>query len=294
MEVLAMKSRFFLLIFIVLTSIMVLGFVNIVIAGMRKPLPNAGWHSPEGSRYSEWQPGNIEFDNRFFLQDVIDAYGWQARDVDEIKDLLPPLYYMILKDPEAWGPRRINVTAYIEPFGPLWEKYKMVTEKFRGEASIDDDGWIKNYTAGCPFPDPKTGHELLWNFKKRFGEDDRILRAVTIMTNRRGEVRYAISIGTLMIFDGRLTQGENYKFEQNTNNYSRVDLFTNADPYLKGTLSFIAQYNDVHQKDTFWVYVPCMRRTRHLSAEQRADRFPGGQDLMWENWDTFNHRFSRI
>jgi hypothetical protein len=265
------------------------GFMDNAFAKKREPIPGAGWPYPWKDTYAEWKPGNIKFDEKLFDQDVIESYGWEAKSVDEIKDLIPQSLYVIMKNPDLWGPRRINVTAYIPDSGHLWEKYKQATEKFKGTVKIDDKNWIRNYQAGCPFPDPKSGIELLWNFKKRFGEDDRILGAVTIITNKRGQVRYQTSDGNLMFMDGRLTQGDKHLYKPNPNNYSRMDVYANAHPYeMQGTLSFIAQYDNPDKQDTFWLYLPALRRVRRLSAAQRTDRLPGGQDIMWENFDTFN------
>ena len=262
--------------------------VGVATADMRKPIQGAGWHFPTGTQYSEWKTGNISFDENLFNQNVIDSFGWEAKDVDLIRDIIPPFYYVILKNPDVWGPRRINVTAYIKPTGPLWEKFIAATKKFKDSARIDEHGWIQNYTAGCPFPNPKTGHELIWNFKKRFGEDDRVLHAVTVITNRYGEVRHEISIGALMFFDGRLTDGDHYKYNPNEKRYSRIDFFTNADPDLKGILSVTAQFDDFEKEDTFWWYLPATRRIHNMRPIKRTDRFSGEQDLMWENLDTFN------
>jgi hypothetical protein len=260
-----------------------------VTAGQRVPMKEAGWAYPWKDSYATWGPGNQEFDPTLFEQEVIGSYGWQAKNPDEIKDLLPPSMYTILKNPDAWGPRRVNVTEYRPPSGYLWDLFVKATEKFKGQPSIDESGWIRNYTAGCPFPEPKNGLELLWNFKKRFSPDDRILSVVTIITNRKGQVRYQTSDGNLMFFDGRLTDGDNHLYTPNPHKYTRIDIYANAHPYeMQGTLSFISQFDDPNKLDKFWLYLPAMRRVRHLSAAQRTDRLPGGQDLMWENFDTFN------
>lgn len=267
----------------------ILGFMGDAFAGKRTPIENAGWPYPWKDTYATWTPGNQEFDESLFDQDIIESYGWQAKNVDEIKDLIPISLYKIMKDPESWGPRRINVTKLRPASGPLWDLYVKATEKFKGQARIDEKGWIRNYTAGCPFPNPQNGLELLWNFKKRFGEDDRILSTVTIITNRKGQVRYQTSDGNLMFFDGRLGDGDNHLYEPNPHNYHRIDIYANAHPYeMQGTLSFISQFDDPDKLDKFWLYLPAMRRVRHLSAAQRTDRLPGGQDIMWENFDTFN------
>lgn len=255
----------------------------------RKPLEGAGWHWPYRDNFSEWKTGNVEFDEKLFDQDVIEAYGWEAKSVEEIKDQIPPFLYIIMKNPEEWGPRRINLTAKVPKAGPLWEKYKAATEKFKGQAKLDENGWCRNYQAGTPFPDPKNGLELFWNYKKRFSEDDRVFPAVTIITNKKGQVRYQSVSGNLIFFDGRLTDGDNHLYTPNPNHYSRADVYASMAPYeMQGTLSFIGQYDDPGKVDSFWLYLPALRRVRRLSAAQRTDRLPGGQDLMWENFDTFN------
>ena len=266
-----------------------LGFVSLGNAEMREPMEGAGWHYPWKDTYSEWKPGNMKFDEKLFDQDVTAAYGWEAEDVDKIKDLIPPSLYTIMKSPDAWGPRRINVTAYMENGGSLWKRFVKATEQYKGTAKIDKEGWLRGYKAGCPFPDPKTGAEVLWNFKKHFSEDDRILSTVTIITNRGGQVRYQTSDGNLMYFDGRLQISPKPLYEPNPKNELRVDVYANAHPYeMRGTLSVITQFNNPDKDDSFWLYLPALRRVRRLSAAQRTDRLPGGQDLMWENFDVFN------
>lgn len=274
---------------IMLMPVILIALMGDAMAEKRVPIDGVGWHYPWKDTYSSWNSGNQEFDEKLFDQEVIASYGWQAKDVEEIKDLLPISMYMILKDPNTWGPRRINVTEYIPPSGPIWDNFQKATEKFKGTAKIDESGWIRNYTAGCPFPEPKNGLELMWNFKKRFHEDDRLLSVVIIITNKAGQVRYQTSDGNLMFFDGRLTEGDRYKYEPNPQNYTRIDVYANSHPYeMQGTISFIAQFDDPNKLDKFWLYLPAMRRVRHLSAAQRTDRLPGGQDVMWENFDTFN------
>ncbi|CCK82310.1 DUF1329 domain-containing protein [Desulfobacula toluolica] len=267
--------------------IVTLGFISFANAGMREPMEGAGWHYPWKDTYSEWKPGNMKYDEELFNQDVIEAYGWEAEDVDKIKDMIPPSMYIILKNPDIWGPRRINVTAYRENKGYLWDRFVKATKEYKDTAKIDK-GWLINYTAGVPFPEPKDGIEALWNFKQHFREDDRILSAVTIITNRGGQVRYQTSDGNLMYFDGRLEKSPKPLYKS-PNNERRIDAYANAHPYeMRGTLSVITQYDDPEMDDSFWLYLPALRRVRRLSAAQRTDRLPGGQDLMWENFDVFN------
>jgi len=58
------------------------------------------------------------------------------------------------------------------------EGYIQATNKFRGQPKIIDVGdsvnrrAIKDYTAGLPFPGPRTGLEVAWNFLYAYGGDD--------------------------------------------------------------------------------------------------------------------------
>ena len=272
-----------------LVPVVLFSFYSNSLAFQREPIEGAGWHYPWKDMYSSWKPGPRGFDEKYFNQEVIEAYGWKAKAVDEIQELLPPFLYVVMKNPEAWGPRRINVTKYIEYEGTQWKKYLEATEKYKGQAKIDSDGWIRNYKAGCPFPNPKNGQELIWNFKKKFSEDDRILSVATIITNRSGQDRYQTSDGNLMYFDGRLEFDSKPLYDPNPHNYHRIDVYASAHPYeMQGTLSVIKQFNDPNKLEEFWLYLPALRRVRHLSAAQRTDRLPGGQDLMWEMFDVFN------
>ena len=88
-----MKKWFILLV----CCIVILGSVSSGNAEMREPINGTGWHYPWKDTYSKWKPGNMQYDKSLFDQDVIKAYGWEAEDVDKIKDLIPPSIYRILK-----------------------------------------------------------------------------------------------------------------------------------------------------------------------------------------------------
>ena len=134
-----------------------LGFISLCNAEMREPMEGAGWHYPWKDTYSVWKPGNMKYDEKLFDQDVTAAYGWEAEDVDKIKDLIPPSLYIIMKHPENWGPRRINVTPYMENTGFLWKRFLKATEEYKGTAKIDKVGWPSRLQSGSPFPRTQNG-----------------------------------------------------------------------------------------------------------------------------------------
>ena len=252
------------------------------------PIPGAGWHYPYKDAYAKWTPGNNVIDPRVNEQEIIASYGWGAKNVDEIKDLIPPSLYTIMKNPDVWGAHRINITPLLENKGSLWKKYKKATGKYKGTAYVDEQGWIRNYKAGCPFPEPKNGLEAAWNFRKNFSEDDRIVPVVLIITSRSGNVRYQAFNGDLMYFDGRLEIPPKPIYTPNPDKLMRVDVAATIHPYeMQGTLSVIKTYDDPSKLDDLWVYLPAMRRIRRLSTSQRTDKLPGGLDIMWDSFDTF-------
>jgi len=271
-----------------MVSIFLLGSAQMSFAQQEK-MPGMGWHYPYKDRYANWEPPIKGMDQRMFNQEIIESYGWKAKPVEEIKDLLPPSIYMLFKDPETWGIRRLNITSYIPNESDLWKKFVAATEKYKGTASIDEKGWIRNYQAGAPFPEPKSGVELVWNTKKRFSPDDRILGVATFIVDRGKRVRYKTSDGNLIFYDGRLIHDPKPKYTPNPENLYRMDVYATAHPYeLQGLFSVIKQVDDPDKDDQLWLYIPSMRRIRHLSTAQKTDKLPGGEDVFWDKFDTFN------
>lgn len=284
-----MIKKYFFLYMAALVAITFFASVQATMAKDLEPIPGAGWHYPWHDKYEKFAPPKAGVDPRMFDQPIKESYGYGAKSVDEIKEYLPKPLYIIMKNQDTWGKRRINVTPVIENDSELFKKYLKDTEKYKGQTKIGPKGFWQNYKGGIPFPDPQTGRELLCNFKWRFSPDDRILSVVTFIVNRRGQTRYQTSDGNLMFFFGRLACDPKPVYKPNPDNLYRIDVYANAHPYeMQGTLSVIKQYNTPDKEDALFMYLPALRRVRHLSTGQRTDRLPGGQDLMWDNFDTFN------
>lgn len=83
--------------------IIMLGSICLANAGMRTPMEGTGWHYPWKDTYSQWKPGNMKYDDALYDQEVIQAYGWEAGDVDSIKDMIPPPCTEFCKIPMSGG-----------------------------------------------------------------------------------------------------------------------------------------------------------------------------------------------
>jgi hypothetical protein len=85
---------------------------------------------------------------------------------------------------------------------PAFGPYKAATQRFRGQAKLDDEGNLLNYTAGLPFPpddiDPEAGEAAArwaWNLEERWrGAGYRGRFRITEIPAR---------VGGILTFDGR-------------------------------------------------------------------------------------------
>ena len=241
----------------------------------------------------KWIPPVAGVNTLFRDQKVIKSWGYQANDVDEIKDLLIPIHYNMLKHPEIWGDARINLTKEIEWQGAAYEKFKADTEKYKGTCFVAEDGSLNGgdpfgYKSGCPFPNPKNGDEVIWNLVKRFRAADRSMPWIMPVVDRTGKTRYLAGENLMVYFNGRLMCEPSPLYEPNPKGYEYMQTFGYMEPYdLRGTTPLFYRYTDPKKMDDMWMYIPSLRRVRRMSAAQRCDRVPGGSDVTWDLFEGF-------
>ncbi len=92
--------------------------------------------------------------------------------VDKIKHMVPPGLMRMIKKYEL----RMTLREY-KPVHPS-QGYIAATNKYRGKAKVIKTGkdirkrGLKGYVAGLPFPQPKNGLEVAWNYDSMYGGDD--------------------------------------------------------------------------------------------------------------------------
>ncbi len=227
-------------------------------------------------------------------QKILNSWGYKARPIEEIKDLLPEPYFNIISKPDVWGTFRINETDYNSagPRGMAWEKYQKISKKNIGVCYIDESTWLRNWEQGLPFPvldenDPQLAVKLIWNFIRRFQPDDRIVNMDLRTVNRRGTARNNLVINRRLMLRGR-NNSEEPLYKPNPKN---ID-FAYATPYiapynLRGTIPLYYRYDNPVIPDDMWIYIPSLRRVRRMSTAQHQDRLPGGLDWTWDNTEGF-------
>jgi hypothetical protein len=92
--------------------------------------------------------------------------------VDQVKDLLPPGLQQLVQKYEL----KLNITDY-KPYSPSLA-YVRATEENLGKAKALDVGkdirksGFSGYVSGLPFPKPKDGLQVAYNFLNTYGGDD--------------------------------------------------------------------------------------------------------------------------
>lgn len=148
--------------------------------------------------------------------------------------------------------------------------YLEATEKYKGQAQLNPDNTVSNYTAGIPFTDvdaedPSCGWKLAWDHfyaNPIMGNSWIALGDVKIYDAKRGEIDHFTAWSAKSIFEGR-TRGEPRIGTED--DHARY-LLVLTEPYdIAGIGVFTKQYNN-GKLDDGWAYVKALRRVRRVAG----------------------------
>jgi len=149
-------------------------------------------------------------------------------------------------------------------------EYNAATEKYKGQAKLDSDNTVSNFTAGIPFTDvdtedPSCGWKLAWDHfyaNPIMGNSWIAIGDVKIYDARKGEIDHFEAMSAKSIFEGR-TRGEPRIGTED--DHARY-LLVITKPYdIAGIGVFTKQYNNA-QADDGWAYVKALRRVRRIAG----------------------------
>ncbi len=249
-----------------------------------------GWHCPLVDLAETEAPFSPP---AFQDQKIIDAWGYKAKPVDEIKDLIPEGFYNIVKNPEIWGPIRINETAYIPKDqwpGEHIKRIREATKENKGTAHIDERGHIRDFISGIPFPGTEDPLEIGWNIMKSLNWGQELwVDLVTAIVGKKGDMRFSQTAFLNFYFTGRIMGDNIPSYVPNPNKYEILTAYLFRAPYdIRGMVNLNYRYDDPDKDDDSWMYIPALRRTRRMSTSQRWDRLPGGNDISYDNATGFH------
>ncbi len=189
----------------------------------------------------------------------------------------------------------LNIVPYQKI--PIPKAYIDATEKYSGQATLDDKNDLKNWVAGRPFPkvdpnDPKAAVKIMWNFSRTsYFNDDLGVHLPDADTggffkNAEGKQVYQVERHFIVDWSrnlryfGRLHNDPRPAIPDNPDQvFNKQGFFPLIEPFdLKGVGSVSFRYIDPTRQDDTWLYTPTIRRVRRLSSAQRSDAL-FGQDI---------------
>ncbi|MBM4356174.1 MAG: DUF1329 domain-containing protein [Deltaproteobacteria bacterium] len=211
---------------------------------------------------------------------VIDASNWSSfkKYVPAGLEVLITKYKLALQT-AAYKPVHPS-TGYIE-----------ATNKYLGQPQIIDTGsearkiGMKNYTAGLPFPNPKNGLEVAWNYQYSYNGDDGTFHyGVYWISAKDGVERWEEWVWEYIIRTiNRTDIAPIPAIEQfQKKNVQYTSMTYAIQPYDKrGFGALYSRYIEPKDQEG-WIYVPTMKRELRNTFGSRGDAW-NSTDLLYED-----------
>ena len=167
------------------------------------------------------------------------------------------------------------------------------TKKYAPEARLDTNESLVGYgdVAGYPFPQPKTGSEMVWNFDANTrGDGNHLFHSGTVVDCRTGNEREAGHLRWELSWVGRYDVDPRPKIPDAENRRGIAKSFFSrhtAPVDFVDTTMLELRYKDDREED-LWVYTAMFRRVRRYATSQRTDTIDG-TDMIYddqEGWYT--------
>jgi hypothetical protein len=213
-----------------------------------------------------------------------------AENVDQVKEFVPEGMYTIMKDPESFGAESIWFTVL--PYRPYTLSKGIIeaTQKYAPTSRIVNDDMLEGYgqVAGIPFPEPKTGIEMAWNFDGNTkGDSHREKSYGTVANCRTGNERTAGMVRWELNWIGRtdMEPKPNVSEKDNPRGIARSFFQRHTAPVDFVDTAFLElKWKDPDRDQAVWVYTVMFRRIRRYSTSQRTDSIDG-TDMVYDDID---------
>lgn len=214
-------------------------------------------------------------------------YRIDKSNVDQYKDKLALGLYTLIKE---WG-YSIHVYDTVHDY-TFPAAYAEATEKYKGQARVNANGGLENYTAGLPFPEPKSGAEVMYNYEYKHSGDDFFWTTYDIDgISSTGKAKKLKGYYKRLAYQGRLE----FDPKPSIPNPDKVELKEiSGIQYpedIAGLALLTVRYQDARKGDDGWMYIPTIRRVRRISVAQRGDTF-AGTDFTWDDYRGFSGKVS--
>jgi hypothetical protein len=206
--------------------------------------------------------------------------------LDEMRAFLPETLYEVMKNPGRLGAEEcwLEVVPY-KPFVPSKGVIE-ATKKYAYTREVTADGSLTELAEkpGFPFPEPKTGIEMAYNYDCYTRGDTRKYCVVgQVLDVRTKTERFVLQEGWEMYWTGRTDVPPAPKITKNPKGIRKSifhHIFEPPDFYDLRMLE--VKYNDQDKEVDMWQWVPTFRRTTRFSAAQKAENIPS-TDFLYDD-----------
>jgi hypothetical protein len=204
-----------------------------------------------------------------------------ASNVDQVADYLPEAYRDTIKNPEKWGKK--PMWFRIVPYRQLMPTrgFAEATRKNAGKIKMDEQMVPAGYgdISGFPFPEPKTGWEVAWNYDFNNRGDSFDCRVEgTQVDPPTGLDRGSIVRNQTLWFVSRTEVRPKPRLPESENprglRWATVAEFEHPQ-VMAGSRSMNYRYLDFGQDDEAYTWMGNFRRARKIVASQKTDTHGG-------------------
>ncbi len=213
-----------------------------------------------------------------------------AENVDQVKDFVHEGVYKAIKDPGIF--RAKDIWFEVVPYRPytLSKGFIEATQKNSVSSRLDDKDMLVGYgtSSGIPFPQPKTGIEMAWNFDSNTrGDSHHEIQFGTVVDCKSGFERTSEQHRWELFWIGRydVPPVPVIEKEKNPRGIARSFFQRMAAPadFIDTTILEI-KYIEPKRGEDLWVYTAMFRRIRRYANNQRTDSIDG-TDMIYDDQD---------
>ncbi len=213
--------------------------------------------------------------------------------IDQVAAFMPESYVGIYKNPKKWGAPAEGFWFTIKPYEFVSESdgFVAATKKYASTVKTNPDGTIANITeiAGRPYPTPKDGMQMAYNFELNNHGDTFKYRKYTPNINPKTKTeRMADQEYIELYFINRTEVEPMPALPKNPKGYRRgmfLHMYLPAE--FLNTRMYTLRYIDYSKDDDSYLWYSQFRRIRRMSTAQRTDSIDGS-DLIYDDeylWD---------
>lgn len=186
----------------------------------------------------------------------------------------------------------LEVTVQETTDVPLHAEYIAASIEHFGQAQIGEDGELKNYTTGLPFPlldpsDPQAGLKAAWNFRYRYMGDSLQTLGTLRSVNNSGAVEKSVETRYARLYGmHRLNPDRNVPEWEQESTWWRDHSVVLRPQDLEGSQRLSFHHDADTAEDAGWIYDPQTRRTREVVNNHLETSF--GLNFLVEDQGGFN------